>query len=140
MDFAMNVAGLSEIGVTGGSGRPIVARIWRGRTRAANADAYLAYNYAHGTLPIERKPGCLGMQLFRRIDGDVAEFTTISYWETEEALGAAMHGGQGGDLRRVAHLDRDTEFLLELPEFAEIAELHANDWQLGAGVGRTPLR
>ena len=135
-----NAAGLQEIGVSGGSDRPLVARIWRGQTRAADADAYLAYNYEHGTLPIERKPGCLGMQLFRRVEGDVAEFTTISYWASEEAMGAAMYGDAGGDLRRVAHLDRDPEFLLELPEFAEIAELHANDWQLGAGMVDAPLR
>ena len=59
--------------------REILASRMRGRTRAADADTYLAYNYEQGVLPIERKPGCLGMQLFRRIDGDIAEFTTISY-------------------------------------------------------------
>ena len=70
------------------------------------------------------------MQLFRRVDGAVAEFTTISYWASLEAMGAAMHGGDGGDPRRVAHLAKDPDYLLELPEYAEIAELHANDWRL----------
>jgi hypothetical protein len=31
--------------------------------------------------------------------------------------------------RRVSHLPRDPEFLLELPEYAEVSELHANDWK-----------
>lgn len=129
METHTNAAGLCEVAVAKSSGRPLIARTWRGRTRAADADAYLAYNYEHGVLPVERKPGCLGMQLFRRVEGDIAAFTTISYWESLETMGEAMHGGNGGDIRRVAHLDRDPEFLLELPEYAEIAELHANDWQ-----------
>jgi quinol monooxygenase YgiN len=106
---------------------PLVARTWTGRTRAHDADAYLAYLYEEGVRPIESRPGCLGMQLFRRLDGDVAEFTTISYWRDFDAM-AAMHPQGADDIRRVAHLPRDPEFLLELPEYAEIAELHANDW------------
>ena len=130
MNLDINAAGQCEILTSKASGRVLIARTWRGRTRAADADAYLAYNYEHGVLPIERKPGCLGMQLLRRIDGDVAEFTTISYWASLEAMGEAMHGGNDGDIRRVAHLPKDPDYLLELPEYAEIAELHANDWRL----------
>lgn len=65
MDATMNAADLREIAASRAAGRSIVARIWRGRTRAVAAAAYLAYNYEHGVLPIERHPGCLGMQLFR---------------------------------------------------------------------------
>jgi hypothetical protein len=36
-------------------------------------------------------------------------------------------------VRRVAHLEKDPYYLLELPEFVEVSELHANDWQLSAG-------
>ena len=108
--------------------QPIIARIWTGRTRTELADEYLEYNYQHGVLEIEKKPGCLGAQAFRRTDGDVTEFTTISYWRSMDAM-RAMHGdGHDGDVRRVAHLARDPEYLLELPEFVEIRELYANDW------------
>ena len=106
---------------------PLVARTWRGRTRAADADEYLAYLYDEGVMPIERREGCLGMQLFRRVEGDVAEFTTISYWRSYDAM-TAMHPEGADDIRRVSHLPRDPDFLLELPEFAEVSELHANDW------------
>jgi hypothetical protein len=67
------------------------------------------------------------MQQFRRIRGDVAEFTTVSYWESVEVMEAA-HGAE----RRPTHLERDPEYLLELPESVEVSELHANDWQLSA--------
>lgn len=105
---------------------PVVGRIWRGQTRKELADEYLKYVYEQGVIKIWQKPGNLGAQLFRRIDGDVAEFTVISYWPSEEAM-AAMHG-DGGDVRRVAHLDKDPEYLLELPEYVEVVEPHANDW------------
>ena len=42
-----------------------------------------------------------------------------------------MHG-DGGDILRVSHLEKDPDYLLELPEFVEITELHANDWELEA--------
>jgi hypothetical protein len=106
--------------------RPLIGRIWRGRTRAAQADEYLRYNFREGTRKILDKPGCLGVQFFRRLEGGTAEFTTLSYWEDVAAM-RAMQGGEG-DPMRVAALPRDPEFLLELPESVELVELHANSW------------
>ena len=135
MDLETNAAGKQEVLASGSYGKPIIARIWFGRTRKEHADDYLKYNYENGVLEVEKKPGCLGMQQFRQIRGDVAEFTTISYWASMEAM-EAMHGNDGGsdggDVRRVAHLEKDPYYLLELPEFVEVSELHANDWQLSA--------
>ena len=131
MDLETNAAGKQEILVSGSQGKPIVARTWFGRTRKEQADEYLKYNYENGILEVENKPGCLGMQQFRQLRGDVAEFTTISYWASMEAM-EAMHD-DGGDVRRVVHLEKDPEYLLELPEFVVVSELYANDWQLSDG-------
>jgi quinol monooxygenase YgiN len=127
MDLETNPAGKQEVLVPGGRGRPLVARTWFGRTRKAHADEYLKYNYENGVLEVEKEPGCLGMQQFRKIMGDVAEFTTISYWESMKAMEAA----HGADLRP-SHLAKDPDYLLELPESVEVSELHVNDWQLSA--------
>jgi|SRR5215211_7183255 len=124
MDLVTNSAGKQEILASGVHGRMLVARTWFGRTRKEFADEYLRYNYENGVLEVEKKPGCLGMQQFRRIRGDIAEFTTISYWSSMEA----MH--DGGDVRRPSHLEKDQDYLLELPESVEVSELHVNDWQL----------
>ena len=126
MDLQTNSAGKQEVLVSGSQGKPLIARTWFGRTRKEHADDYLRYNYENGVLEVEKKPGCLGMQQFLRIMGDVAEFTTVSYWESVEAMEAAHGAG-----RRPTHLERDAEYLLELPESVEVSELHANDWQLG---------
>jgi heme-degrading monooxygenase HmoA len=128
VDFETNTAGKQEVLASGSRGRMLIARTWFGRTRKEFADEYLRYNYENGVLEIEKKPGCLGMQQFRKIRSDVAEFTTISYWSSMEAMEAAH-----GDVRRPAHLEKDPDYLLELPESVEVSELHVNDWQLGAG-------
>jgi heme-degrading monooxygenase HmoA len=128
MDFETNSAGKQEVMVSGLDGRPLIGRIWFGRTRKELADEYLKYNYENGVLEIEKKPGNLGVQLFRKIKADVAEFTVISYWSSMEAM-EAMHD-DSGDVRRVWHLEKDPDYLLELPELVEVTELHANDWQL----------
>jgi heme-degrading monooxygenase HmoA len=126
--MAINSAGKQQIVTAGAPGQPLIGRIWFGRTRRDVADEYLAYLYEHGVLTIEAKPGNLGVQLFRKINGDVAEFTVISYWRSMEAM-AAMHSQRGDDVRRVWHLEKDPDYLLELPEYVDVTELHVNDWQ-----------
>lgn len=125
MDLETNTAGKQEVLVPGSHGGMLIARTWFGRTSKEFADEYLRYNYENGVIEIEKKPGCLGMQQFRKIRGDVAEFTTISYWASMEAMEAAH-----GYARRPSHLEKDPDYLLELPEFVEVSELHVNDWQL----------
>jgi hypothetical protein len=132
MDLETNAAGKREVLVSGVHGRPLVARIWFGRTHKELADEYLRYNYEDGLLEIEGKPGNLGVQSFRKVRGAVAEFTTISYWPSVEVMAAAMDK-DGDDARRVSHLEKDPEYLLELPEAVEVSELHVNDWRLEPG-------
>jgi hypothetical protein len=127
MDLETNPAGKQEVLASGSHGRILIARTWFGRTRKEFADEYLRYNYENGVLEVEKKPGCLGMQQFRRITGDVAEFTTISYWSSMEAMETAH-----GEMRRPSHLEKDPDYLLELPESVEVSELHVNDWHLSA--------
>ena len=138
MGFETNAAGKQEIMVPALGGRPLVGRSWFGRTPKHLADEYLGYKYENGVLEIEKKPGNLGVQQFRQIRGDVAAFTVISYWSSMEAMRAM--DADGGDVRRVAHLEKDPDYLLELPEFVEVelpefvevTELHANDWSLNS--------
>lgn len=95
--------------------RPKFARIWRGRTARKKAEAYQRYWLKHGIALLEGK-GATGVQMLREDRETETEFVTISYWESLEA----MTGGAKGDPRRTHHLPRDVEFLLELPEHAQI--------------------
>jgi hypothetical protein len=95
--------------------QPRIARLWRGRTARDKADAYQRYLLENGIAPLEKK-GALGVQMFRADGATETEFVTVSYWPTVEA----MAGGTGEDPRRVHHLERDPEFLIELPQSVQI--------------------
>lgn len=97
--------------------RPTIARIWRGRTEAAKADAYAAYLYEHGVKPLAEK--ALGVQMFREDRATESEFVTISYWESVEAMSRFA----GPDPRCIHHLERDAEFLIEMPEGVQVLDI-----------------
>jgi uncharacterized protein (TIGR02246 family) len=97
--------------------KPTFARIWRGRTTRAKADAYAAYLYEHGIKPLEEK--ALAVQQLREDRAQESEFVTISYWESVEAMSRFA----GPDPRRIHHLERDKEFLIELPESVQVLQI-----------------
>src|SRR5262245_40678353 len=104
---------------------PKIARIWRGRTTAALADEYAAYLYEQGIKPLEKK--ALGVQLFREDCEDESEFVTISYWESVEAMSRFA----GADPRRIHHLPRDIEFLIELPKSVQVLTISSSAGRTG---------
>ena len=59
------------------------------------------------------------MQTFREDGEHESEFVTISYWESVEAMSAFA----GADPSAIHHLDRDEEFLVELPTKVQILRL-----------------
>jgi heme-degrading monooxygenase HmoA len=97
--------------------QPTIVRIWRGRTPRARADEYEAYNYEAGIKPLLDK--ALGVQTFREDREHETEFMTISYWESVEA----MRQFTGGAPTQVHHLERDEEFLIEVPKEVQILRL-----------------
>jgi hypothetical protein len=109
----------------GGASQPRIARIWRGRTPRHKADEYAQYLYEHGIKPLEEK--ALGVQLFREDRESESEFVTISYWESVQAMSRFA----GDDPRRIHHLERDADFLLELPRVVQILDIVASSgrWQ-----------
>jgi len=104
---------------------PAIARLWRGRVRRERADEYEAYNYEVGIKPLIEK--ALGVQTFREDREQESEFMTISYWESVEAMARFT----GGDPTRIHHLDRDREFLVELPKSVQILQLRHSHGRTG---------
>ncbi|MDG4873777.1 hypothetical protein P9273_01535 [Mesorhizobium sp. WSM4935] len=104
--------------------KPTIARIWRGRTRRDVANSYEPYLKAEGIPPLQKV--ALGVQLFREDRDEETWFTTTSYWPDIEAMTAFTKG----DPIKVHHLDRDAEFLIELPERIEIHRILVDDQDL----------
>lgn len=105
--------------------KPTIARIWRGRTTRAKADEYAAYLYEHGIRLLEEK--ALGVQQLREDRAEASEFITISYWESVEAMSRFA----GPDPRRIHHLERDKEFLIELPQGVQVLEITSSKGVFG---------
>jgi heme-degrading monooxygenase HmoA len=67
----------------------VIARVWRGWTRTADADAYVAYIDATGMASYAATPGNRGAWMLRRaLDDGRTEFVTLSLWESMDAVRA----------------------------------------------------
>lgn len=87
----------------------MIARIWRGRTAAADAEAYLDYLLATGLKDYQAVPGNRGLRVLRRIDGEVTEFLVLSFWDSMDAV----RGFAGPDVETAVYYPEDDRYLLE---------------------------
>lgn len=113
----------------------MIARIWRGATRAADAERYTAYLFETGIAGYRATPGNAGALVLRRPAGDRAEFTILSLWEDE----ASIRRFAGDDPGRAVFYPADDAFLVE-------REMRVDHWEAapeappGARVGRVAWR
>ncbi len=101
----------------------MIARIWRGVTEAAQADQYLDYLQATGIPEYRATPGNQGAWMLRRIVADRAEFITLTFWDSLDAVRAFA----GDDHERAVYYPADATFLLEMLPTVEHYELHATE-------------
>jgi heme-degrading monooxygenase HmoA len=87
----------------------MIARIWRGAVQAKDAHAYAAYVQRTGIEGYQRTPGNRGAWLLWRIEGDRAEFITMSLWESR----AAIEAFAGPDINKAVFYPDDDQFLIE---------------------------
>ena len=86
----------------------MLARTWRGVTRAEDADEYLAYLRKTGLDAYQRTPGNLGVLTLRRTVGDRAEFLIVSLWESADAVRRFA----GDEPERAVFYPEDERFLV----------------------------
>ena len=87
----------------------MIARIWRGVVRGADADAYITYISETGIAEYLRTPGNRGAWMLRRDDGDRTEFITYSLWDSLDAI----RGFAGDDIEAAVYYPEDERFLIE---------------------------
>ena len=104
-----------------------IARVWRGRTTALDAPAYTEYWLENGIKVLAEN--ALGVHAYRGQGEEEVEFTAISFWKNVETMSSFA----GPDPRRIRHLERDVEFLIELPDSVQILDIVAE-----YGAGRAP--
>ena len=87
----------------------MIARIWRGAVRAHDAPAYAEYVQRTGIEGYRRTPGNRGAWLLWQVEGDRAEFVTLSFWESR----ASIESFAGQDIRKAVFYPDDEQFLID---------------------------
>ncbi len=93
----------------------MIARMWHGRTLAEKADDYLEYVKKTGINEYRSVEGNRGQYILRKIDGDVADFTVLSFWESMDAVRAFA----GPEPEKPVYYPEDEGYLLELEDKVE---------------------
>ena len=87
----------------------MIARVWRGWTRASDADSYAEYLLATGMKEARATPGNVDAYFLRRIEGERAAFMTVLLWETLESVRAFA----GEEIERAVFFPEDERYLVE---------------------------
>ena len=86
----------------------MIARVWRGATRAEDADAYAAY-VEHELETARALDGNRGTLVLRRLEGDRAEFVTVLLFGALDDVRAFA----GDDVERAVFYAEDARYLVE---------------------------
>jgi heme-degrading monooxygenase HmoA len=101
----------------------MIARIWRGRTAASRSDEYVSFLERTGLRDYRQTAGNRGVLLLRRVSHGVAEFTTLTLWDSMDAIRRFA----GDQPERARYYPEDPEYLLEMPPFVEHYEVAWHD-------------
>jgi heme-degrading monooxygenase HmoA len=86
----------------------MIARIWSGAVRTADADAYAGYIRDTGFAEYGRTPGNRGAWLLRRDDEGTTQFVALSLWDTVDAIRAFA----GEDIEAAVLYPEDRRYLI----------------------------
>lgn len=97
----------------------MIMRTWRGAVRPEDAERYLEHQAGTGVREYRETAGNLGVLVLRRTTDDLVEVTTLSLWESMDAV-RAFAGEQPGVAR---FYPGDDELLAE-------KDLHADHFEV----------
>ncbi len=89
-----------------------ITRMWHGRTKAEDAGAYLDFVNERAVTDYKSVPGNRSVEIWRRLDGDICHFWTVTKWDSYDSIRAFA----GEDLEKAKYYAEDSQFLLEFEE------------------------
>ena len=87
----------------------MIARTWRGWTRAEDTDAYIEYLHETGMSEYRNTPGNRAAYLLHRRLGDRTEFVTLTFWDSIDAVKAFA----GEQYENAVFYPEDDRFLVD---------------------------
>jgi heme-degrading monooxygenase HmoA len=100
----------------------MIARVWHGTVPASKSEEYLRRLRSVAIPDYRSVTGNLGAFVLRHLDGDVAHFLTLSFWESRERI--VSFAGENIDVAKYYDFDRD--FLLEFESYVKHYELYGD--------------
>ena len=99
----------------------MIARIWHGKTSAADFEAYTELLKQLAIPDYEKTIGFKGLTFLRNIQNNEAHFNLITYWKNMEVI----KNFAGQDFEKAKYYPEDDNFLLEFEEKVEHYEVFA---------------
>jgi len=87
----------------------MIARIWHGKTKTADADRYRQYVIDAGMNHYLSTKGNRGAQIWQRREGDITHIWTISWWDDLDAV----KNFAGQEVEKAKYYEEDKKYLLE---------------------------
>lgn len=86
----------------------MIARIWRGTVREADAHDYIDYMNRTGIKEYEETPGNRGVLMLSRKVGETREFLLLSVWDSVQSIKAFA----GDDITQARFYPEDDRYLV----------------------------
>lgn len=87
----------------------MITRVWHGRTRTSDADAYLDFLFDKGIRDYTSTQGNLGAQVWKKEEGEITHWWTISWWDSYESIRSFA----GEVIETAKYYEEDNTYLLE---------------------------
>jgi heme-degrading monooxygenase HmoA len=101
----------------------MIVRTWRGAVRPADLDEYLRHQADTGVGEYRETPGNRGVLVLRRQRGELVEVTTVSFWDSMDAVRAFA----GDEPEKAKFYPGDDDLLAEKDAHADHYEVETAD-------------
>ena len=99
----------------------MIARIWHGKTKAEDFEAYTAVINKLAIPDYKKTKGFVGLTFLRQIKKNEAHFNLITFWENLEVI----KNFAGEDYEKAKYYPEDDNYLLEFEEYVQHHEVFA---------------
>ncbi len=90
----------------------MIARIWHGKTNVEDYEAYTNFMKSKAIPDYQKTEGFVKLTFLRRVEGEVAHFKLITFWENIEVI----KNFAGDDYEIAKYYPKDSDYLLEFEE------------------------
>lgn len=92
--------------------KKVITRMWHGRTKITDADEYLNFLEKTGIKDYKNTPGNISAEVWRREEGDICHFRTVTKWDSYESIKKFA----GEEYEKARYYEEDKKYLLEFEE------------------------